>query len=243
MPYYPPQSSGGVTDGDKGDISVSGGGTVWNIDAGTVSEAEIALSDVTTDNVSTTLHGFAPKAPNDKKRFLMGDGLWGYPIRTNASTTQQTSFTADAYLAGSFVVFPYAPVVGTTYRLLFDVTKTAAGTATPIITVRLGTAGSTADTARITFTFGAGTAAADAAAVEVIATFRTVGSGTTAVLQGVCRAVTNLTTTGWSNAVKTRVGTSAGFDSTVANLGIGVSYNGGASAAHTVQLVRAELVM
>lgn len=171
------------------------------------------------------------------------EGLEMKPVKTNASTSSQTStFATDTYLAGSFITFPFAPRVGTTYKLWFDVTKTAAGTATPIITVRMGTAGTTADTSRVAFTFGAGTAVADTGIFEVIVTFRSVGSGTSAVAQGIAQLTSNLTTTGLSNAVKARATTSSGFDSTTANLGIGVSYNGGTSASHTVNLVRAELI-
>lgn len=165
-------------------------------------------------------------------------------IKANQAVTSQTGFASDTYLVGSSVAFPSgSPYVGSIYRLTFDVTKTAAGTATPILTLRIGTAGTTADTAICTFTFGAGTAAVDTGIIEVIAMFRTVGAGTTAVLQGDARLTSNLTTTGLSNAVKALKVTSAGFNSTTAGLIVGCSYNGGASAAHTIQLVRAELML
>jgi len=44
-----------------------------------VTESSITLSDVTTNNVSTTKHGFTPKAPNDTTKFLRGDGTWATP--------------------------------------------------------------------------------------------------------------------------------------------------------------------
>jgi hypothetical protein len=159
----------------------------------------------------------------------------------NASTAAQgPGFAADTYLIGSFILFPTTPKVGTKYKLRFDVAKTAAGTATPIVQVRVGTAGSTADTSRNSFTFSAGTAAVDNGCFEVVVVFRAVGSGTSAVLQGRC-SLTSQPTTGISSLIKNVQTTSGGFDSTVAGLGIGVSVNGGTSAAWTVQLVEAEL--
>ena len=165
---------------------------------------------------------------------------------SNFSTANQTGFAADTYLAGSGITIPSGrpPAAGAIYRVKFDMVKTAAGTATPILIVRFGTAGTTSDTARLTFTFAVGTAAIDTGIVDLIVHFRTVGSGTSAVATGYCRlthhlAATGLTTTGAAgNAII--LNTSGGFDSTVANSIIGVSFNGGTSFAGTNTLVQSE---
>jgi len=39
-----------------------------------VKDSDLSTSDVTTNNVSTTKHGFTPKAPNDVTKFLDGGG-------------------------------------------------------------------------------------------------------------------------------------------------------------------------
>jgi opacity protein-like surface antigen len=180
--------------------------------------------------------------------FIEGIGFYvvgtATPGLENCSTASQTGFSSDTYLTGSNILLPVgAPLVGTTYRLTFDITKTGAGTATPICQLRFGTAGTTADTSRVTFTWGAGTAAADVAKVTIDATFRSVGSGTSAVLVGAARLTNNLASTGFTTVLKNIVTVSSGFDSTVANSYIGASWNGGASAAHTVQMVQAELLV
>lgn len=161
---------------------------------------------------------------------------------------QGAGFAADTYLTGSRVLIPAttgrgAVKAGSMYRAKFAATKTAAGAATPIINVRVGTAGSTADTSRGTLTFPAQSAAIDTGLFEVFATFRTVGSGTSAVLICTGTLVHVLAATGFSviAAPAALAAASGGFDSTVASLGIGLSVNGGASAAWTVQLVQAEL--
>jgi hypothetical protein len=185
-------------------------------------------------------NAYVPSKDKIKKQI---DNIVTTNVKPVGSVTAQSGFASDTYLTGSFLTFPSTPQVGTTYKLIFDVTKTAAGTAAPTITIRLGTVGSIADTARCVIPFAAGTAAVDSGLFEVICTFRTVGSGTTAVIQSIAKLTNNLTTTGLSNSVKAKQITSGGFNSTIPNLGIGASYNGGTSASHTIQLVHAELTM
>lgn len=163
--------------------------------------------------------------------------------RYNASVAAQSGFAADTYLAGSNILLGSGMTVRAMYRLRFNVLKTAAGVAAPIINVRVGTAGTTADVSRGAMTFQAQTAVADDGMFEVMSTFRTVGAGTAAVLQSSARLTHRLSITGLGTGVSEQeIATSAGFDSTVAGLQIGCSVNGGASAAWTVQLVQAELV-
>lgn len=77
--------AGGVSDGDKGDITVTSSGTVWTIDAAVVTEAKMVLADNTTQDVNTSRHGFTPKAPNDTAKFLRGDGSWAVPSSNAAA--------------------------------------------------------------------------------------------------------------------------------------------------------------
>ena len=168
-------------------------------------------------------------------------------ILTAFSTgTVSAGYATNTYMQGSGIIVPSSGFVpGSMYHCVFDMVKTAAGTATPIVTVVIGTLGTTGDAARLTFTFGVGTAVADTAIVEIWAHFRTVGSGSAAVLVGVCTithalAATGITTTGASGAGQIAV-VSAGFDSTPANQKIGVCFNGGSLFAGTCTLVQARV--
>jgi hypothetical protein len=44
-----------------------------------LNELDLAFSDITTGNVSTSAHGFAPKAPNDATKYLDGTGAYSVP--------------------------------------------------------------------------------------------------------------------------------------------------------------------
>lgn len=176
-----------------------------------------------------------------------GSGQWGFApaIYRNASIASQgAGFSSDTYVTNSNITIP-TPIVKSVYRCLIDVAKTNAGTATPILIVRIGTNGSTSDAAALTFTFNNGTAATDVATFEVFLTFRTVGSSTSAVVQGTARIVKSVgAVTGFVNTVSQVLQvTSAGFDSTVASTIIGISLNGGTSASWTIQNVQSEFIL
>jgi hypothetical protein len=168
---------------------------------------------------------------------------------SNASTSTQTGFSSDTYLSGSTVTISSGAdwKQRGKYHCVFDMAKTAAGSATPIIIVRMGTAGTTSDSAICTLTFSVGSNATDSGLFEVNATFRSVGSGTSAVLQTVaeCRHVgntiggpkTGLVTAG---AIEVQTSTSSGFNSTTPTK-IGVSFNGGTSFSGTCTLVQSDL--
>lgn len=83
-----------------GTFSASGA-TAWDanhtIEAGTITEAMQVLADNTTGDVSTTKHGYVPKAPNDTTKFLRGDATWAVP---SASATLDGISAATADQAG-----------------------------------------------------------------------------------------------------------------------------------------------
>jgi len=51
------------------------------------SDANLFVSDITTNNVSTTAHGFAPKLPGDNTKYLDGDGNYTVPAGGGGSST------------------------------------------------------------------------------------------------------------------------------------------------------------
>lgn len=160
----------------------------------------------------------------------------------NGSTTQQILTNGITYLAGSACAIPQGKIqVGTKYRCRFSVSKTAAGSAAPDIHVKVGTAGTTADTSRATITMALQTAVADNGFVDVEVIFRVAGAS--AVLQSLAIIDHRLAATGLSTSnTDSQTIVSAAFDATPANLKIGVAVNVGASSNWTLQLVSAELM-
>lgn len=161
-------------------------------------------------------------------------------IANQSVTSQAPAAATRTYLAGSSIPVPANKLqVGTRFRWVLSVTKTAAGTAASTYDICVGTAGTTADTARVSFTKPAGTAAVDEGTIVIEATVRTIGAS--GVMVGQFTMTHNGNTAGHATIPCVNVNTvSAGFDMTVANLIVGVCVTSGASDALTFQLVSAE---
>lgn len=155
-------------------------------------------------------------------------------VIANANSANVVANTADTYLTGSDIIVPNHGLQAlTTFHWRCSVSKTAAGVATATFIIRIGTAGSTADTARVTFTLPAQTAVADVGFVDIVAVMRNVGAA--GVLAGVITLVhNNGAATGLAGAVSPVIEVaSAAFDTTPVNQVVGLSCNPGAAGIWT----------
>lgn len=174
--------------------------------------------------------------------------------RNAAVAAQSPAAATDVYIINSDLVIP--TTVGAlnlqakgTFRWQISASKTGAGVAAPIYVIRIGTGKAITDTAMLTLTGPLQTAIADKGTLNIIATLRAVGTGTSAVLQGTAwwdhtgtAANTTTSGTGFANDSTGHVeGTSAGFDSSGKGAAfVGLSINAGAAAAWTITQVIAE---
>lgn len=157
----------------------------------------------------------------------------------NSNTADVVASAADTYLTGSSLVIGGRLQAGSFVKWRFRATKTAAGIASAAFNVRLGTAGTTADTARATLTSSAAqTAATDTAMFELDTNFRAVGAS--GVVETVIRMDHTAADGAGMGTFRYLVATSATFDTTASGLIIGVSCNPGASGVWTFQYVSTE---
>lgn len=94
-----------ITLNGKGLATAAGNVTI------TPAEASITFTDITTNNVSTTKHGFAPKAPNDATKYLDGTGAYSVPAGTGTVTT--VGFTGGLISVANPTTTPAFTVAGT----------------------------------------------------------------------------------------------------------------------------------
>lgn len=152
-----------------------------------------------------------------------------------AVASQGPGFASDTYVTNSGIILPsFSMQAGMVFKWEIIVSKTAAGLATPIYQVRIGPNQTTGDTSRLSMTGPAQTAVVDEGLLAILVTVRSVG--VSGVLQGYA---------GWDHEAAVAAGfggmvqaTSAGFDNTaLQGQFVGLSINGGASAAWTVSQV------
>lgn len=203
----------------------------------TINGLPAATAAFSTHEVSVNEAGTSKKVTLLQVLALNGDALG------NQSTAAQSPTAATlTYIAGSNISVPVGKLrIGTRFVWRMALTKTAAGTAASVWHVRLGTAGTTADAAILTFTqTGLGTAVADTGFVNIDVTIRGPLSSL-CVAAGLLQLGHDLQITGFSVRPTVALSVISGtFDATTANLIIGISQTSGASQAFTYQQVLAE---
>lgn len=133
-----------IADTDLVEVSQSAGGGAYvsrsvtgaNIKA-LVTDANMTTSDITTNNVSTSKHGFVPKAPNDNTKFLDGTGAWSTPAGGGGGITVGTTAVTSGTV-GRIFFQGTGDVVQQDSTLFWDNTNKRLGIgATPSSSVRL----------------------------------------------------------------------------------------------------------
>jgi len=160
--------------------------------------------------------------------------------RNDATASLGAGFASDTYVTNSGLLIPSSGMkAGQLYKWMIAGSKTAAGTATAVYTIRIGTGQAVTDTSRLALTAGAQTAAADNGLLIVVVQVRSVSA--TGVISGCAAwAKTQAGTAGLGGSID---GVSSSFDnSALAGQYVGLSINAGASAAWTLTVVSAELI-
>jgi hypothetical protein len=174
--------------------------------------------------------------------FLVGNFLPN--IRNQSVTDQVLTVGTEAYLTGSSIAIPSnrPAAIGTRFFWRVAASKTAAGTAVWVFNVRFGTAGTTSDTARVTFTqSGTLTGVVDNATWEIRCVVRGPISASCIVAGLMEYQHHAAASAGWGGLSADSYQTTSGaFDITTAGMIVGLSFAPGASTVATFQVVSAE---
>lgn len=208
--------------------------------------SQLDLTNIASTSISTPAAGVTATFVDTDKKLKTKDDT-GFvttagDISNFSVAAQAPAATTRTYITGSKITVPPGKLqIGTTFRWTFDMTKTAAGIAASTFDICFGTAGTTADTARVSFTKPAGTAVIDTGRVVIEAIVRGPLSAS-GIVTGHFNLTHNLAATGHAIIPCVDVTTvSAGFDITVANLFVGVCITSGAADAITIQQMIAEV--
>ena len=123
---------GGISDGDKGDITVSGSGAVWTIDSGVVSLSKMADLATSTiigratagtgvpealtaaqatallDAFTTTLKGLGPAPGSTSGKMLKDDGTWATPLESITIALSDLTTAITVGTGKETIRMPYA---------------------------------------------------------------------------------------------------------------------------------------
>jgi hypothetical protein len=202
-----------------------------------------SLPDVQTTPATPASGKAAWFTDSTSKKFVNLDdaGYYSGVLSRNRLLAAQSGFSTDTYVTNSGLVIPsFGMKVGMLATWTISASKSAAGTASAVYTVRLGSNQSTADTSRLALTAAtAQTAVADQGILTITVSVQIV-SAVGVIAGGAAWAKTQTGSIGLGGS---QTGTSATFDnSAVGGQFLGLSINGGASASWTLQASDALLI-
>jgi hypothetical protein len=220
-------------------VRVVKGLNIRNRDASATIQVTVQVDCNATGSDVTELHS-ANLAPGEALEYVEGLGWYVLPaakpvfggIGTPATAAQSLTASSANVVTGTLVQLPTTNLkVGSRFRFMFGLDKTAAGTATWKAELKWGTAGTTGDAAVATWTSGTNTAAIDEATLVIEAVVATLGaSGTWQCIAFYVNTLTNATGLGKISFIPTPT---ASFNSDAANPYIHVDITPGASAVMT----------